>query len=184
MFSTILLQNLRIKIFSTHLDLRFSRVERGNQARRQCQRQFLSGGLSWGNGRGVWTESAGVPKTFPDIPFILSVTACHQVCLDHRSLLAVSTKWIMDTQRRKSSRGRGSREEAQNVGLSSKRFEVHSDQQRTYPPCFRISSSSSSSVMIKSPTQHSSLSEPALVVQDSSAVSLMLQIPDGATATS
>lgn len=78
----------------------------------------------------------------------------------------------MDIKKEKSSRGSGSHEEAQSLGLPSKRSEVHSDQP-TNPPQFRISSSSS--IMIKYATQHSSLYEPTLLVQDYNVISLMLQ---------
>lgn len=98
MFRTILFQKLRIKISSTHLDVRFSRVE---------------GEMGWGNGAtgnfwgkvraeeiagGVWIGRAGLPKTFPNMPFILSFRICYRIRQDHRQLLAESTKWIIGPQ--------------------------------------------------------------------------------------
>lgn len=98
MFRTILFQKLRIKISSTHLDVRFSRVEGemgwGNGAK----------GNFWGNVRageiagGVWIGRAGLPKAFPNVPFILSFMICYRNWQDHRHLLAVSTKWITGPQ--------------------------------------------------------------------------------------
>lgn len=113
------------------------------------------GGKVWARetAAGVRIERAGLPKTLPNTPFMLSFMICQHIWLDHRHQLAVSTKWIMDIRREKSARGSGNCKGAQSSGLSSERFMVHSDQQCIYPPCFRTPSSITT--MIKYPTQHS-----------------------------
>lgn len=98
MFRTILFQKLRIKISSTHLDVRFSRVEGemgcGNGAtgnfRGKVRAEEVAGG--------VWIWRAGLPKTFPNMTFILSFRIWYRIWQDHRQLLAESTKWIIGPQ--------------------------------------------------------------------------------------
>lgn len=61
-------------------------------------------GNFWGNVRageiagGVWIGRAGLPKTFPNTPFILSFMICYRIWQDHRHLLAESTKRIIGPQ--------------------------------------------------------------------------------------